>query len=148
MTFGNLLSDSAIHAWALASVVVGLKTMAIGVYTSTLRLRKRVYNSPEDYVMQGQPVSDARDPDVERARRIHLNDLEAGVPFALIGFVYALTGPSTAGIWICFAGFPLARIAHSIFYARALMPHRTIAFTVGFAILVWMGVASLVHLIG
>jgi glutathione S-transferase len=97
--------------------------------------------------MQGLTPKGAPDPDVERARRIHQNDLENGLPFALVGFVYALTGPSAAGTWICFAGFPLARILHTFFYARGLMPHRTIAYMIGFFVTAWMAAASLVALV-
>ncbi len=142
-TAAGLLADPALRAWALASVVVALKTMAVGVYTSTIRLRKHVYISQEDYAVQGHTPASGSDDDVERARRIHRNDLEAGVPFALLGLVYALTGPSGAGLWICFAGFPVARIVHTICYARALMPHRTLAFLAGFFILLWMALSSL-----
>ncbi len=69
------------------------------------------------------------------------------MPFALVGLVYALTGPSAAGIWICFAGFPIARILHSVFYLRSLMPHRTIAFMLGYLITIWMMGASLFALL-
>jgi glutathione S-transferase len=143
----DLLAQPALRAWALSSVVVALKTMAVGVYTSSIRIRRNVYISPEDYAVQGLPPAAGADADVERARRMHRNDLENHLPFALVGLVYALTGPTTAGLWICFAGFPLARIAHSITYARGLMPHRTIAFGVGFLITLWMALSSLVALL-
>jgi len=139
----ELLSQPAIRAWALASVVVALKTLGAGVYTSMIRMRKDVYASPEDYALQGKEPAATRDEQVERARRMHRNDLEAGLPFALVGLVYALTGPTTAGLWICFAGFPVARILHGVFYARQLMPHRTLAFGVGFLVTVWMALVSL-----
>ena len=147
MVIGDLLSEPAIRAWALASAVVALKTLAAGVYTSSLRIRKNVYSSAEDYELQGISGGPTTDPDVERSRRIHQNDLEAGLPFALVGFVYALTGPTTAGIWICFAGFPLSRIVHTICYARGLMPHRTIAFMIGFLVTLWMAGSSLIVLL-
>jgi uncharacterized membrane protein YecN with MAPEG domain len=60
-----------------------------------------------------------------------------------VGFVYALTEPSTIGLYLCFAGYPVARILHTLFYARGLMPHRTVAYTAGFAITVWMALSSL-----
>ena len=148
MVFGDLLSQPAIHAWAIASVLLGLKTLGAGIYVSSIRMRKHIYNSPEDYVMQGHEPPSGTDENIERARRIHLNDLEAGVPFALIGFVYALTEPSSALLWICYGGFVVARVLHSIAYALALMPHRTIAFTIGFLIVIWMALASLVEMIG
>jgi uncharacterized MAPEG superfamily protein len=142
-----LLEEPALTAWGLSNCVVALKMLAVSAYTSSIRIRKGVFISPEDYALQGMEVRAQEDPDVERARRIHRNDLENALPFALAGLVYALSGPSSAGLWICFAGFPLARIAHSVAYARAWMPHRTIAFTVGYLICGWMALASLVSLL-
>lgn len=139
----GLLAQPAVQAWALASIVVALKTLAAGMQTSRIRIRKKVFASPEDYAMQQLEGTPTQDEEVERSRRIHQNDLEAGLPFALVGFIYALTVPSTLGIWICFAGFPIARIGHSISYARGLMPHRTLFWGVGFFILIWMSVTSL-----
>ena len=143
----GLLSQPGVQAWALACIVVALKTLSAGVYTSRIRLGKKVFSSPEDYSMQGLEGSPMLDDEVERSRRIHLNDLEAGLPFALVGFVYALTVPSTLGLWICFAGFPIARIGHGISYAKGLMPHRTVFWAVAFGILIWMSVSSLVSIL-
>ncbi len=147
MILGRLLDDPAIRAWAIASAIVALKILAAGIYTSTVRFQKKVFSSPEDYAVQGIPAVEGLDADVERARRIHQNDLESALPFALVGFIYALTSPSTVALWICFAGYPLARILHSISYARGAMPHRTIVWGVGFFITVWMAVVSLVSLV-
>jgi glutathione S-transferase len=143
----EFLVQPAVRAWGIACAIVALKTMAVAVYTSSIRIRRGVFISPEDYKLQGLEAAARTDPDVERARRIHQNDLENGLPFALVGLVYALTGPTAAGIWLCFGGFPLARILHTIFYARGLMPHRTIAYGVGFGVTVWMAVSSLVALL-
>ena len=147
MVWELLLDNPAIRAWALASLVVALKTMGTGVYVSSIRIRKGVFISPEDYASQGMEPAAGLDEDVERARRIHQNDLEAGLPFVLVGFVYALTQPSGLGLWICFAGFPIARILHMVTYARAMMPARTLAWSVGFFITVWMALSSLVSLL-
>ncbi|MGH0037650.1 MAG: MAPEG family protein [Myxococcota bacterium] len=143
----DLMADAAVRAWAAATLVVLLKMMAVGVYTSVLRIRKHVYISPEDFEMQGQPVVETPDEDIERARRIHRNDLENVLLFAIVGFVYALCEPSSLGLRVCFVGFPVARILHTFFYARGLMPHRTLAFTFGFGITAWMTLSSLVHLL-
>jgi glutathione S-transferase len=142
-----LLDEPALTAWGLANCVVALKMMAVSAYTSSIRMRKGVFISPEDYALQGLEVRAGEDPDVERARRMHRNDLENHLAFALVGLVYALTGPSTLGVWLCFAGFPLARIAHSVSYARGWMPHRTVAFGVGYLICAWMALSSIVSLL-
>ncbi|MEM9174609.1 MAG: MAPEG family protein [Myxococcota bacterium] len=136
------MEDPAYSAWALASLVVVLKTMGVGVYTSVLRVRARTYASPEDHVRQGHPDPGKRDPEVERARRIHRNDLENGLPFFVVGAIYAATDPSPLGLAIAFVGFPVARIAHTWFYATGRMPHRTYAYAAGFFITVWMALAS------
>jgi glutathione S-transferase len=143
----DLLADPAVQAWAAATLVVILKMMGVGVYTSVLRIRKGIYISPEDYAMQGQSEVKDADDEIERARRIHRNDLENVLPFAIVGFVYALSDPSSLGLRICFVGFPVARILHTFFYARGLMPHRTLAFSLGFFITLWMSVSCLVHLV-
>ena len=143
----ELLAQPAVQAWAAASIVVALKTLATGLYTSRIRIGKKVFSSPEDYAMQKLEGSPTHDQDVERTRRSHQIDLEAGLPFARVGLVYALTVPSTLGLWICFAGFPLARIGHGISYAKGLMPQRTIFWAVGFVIVVWMSASSLVSIL-
>ena len=139
----DLIRHPAVHLWAISSAVVALKTLGVGAYTSSLRIRSGTYISPEDYAFRGQTPKTGPDPDVERARRIHQNDLENHLVFALIGFVYALTEPSTIGLYLCFVGYPIARILHTFFYARGRMPHRTVAYTVGWSITVWMALSSL-----
>jgi len=138
----EFVENPACAAWALASLVVVLKTMSVGVYTSVLRVRAQTYASPEDYVRQGHPVPDGPAPEVERARRIHRNDLENGLPFFVVGAIYAGTDPSALGLAIAFVGFPVSRLAHTWFYATGRMPHRTIAYAAGFFITVWMALVS------
>lgn len=138
----ELLATLPVRLYAICALLLVLKTMAVGVFTSSLRLRKRVYASPEDYAVQGLAPARERDADVERARRAHRNDLENVLPFLAVGPIYALSGPTDAGAWTCFVGFTTARILHTIFYLSGAMPHRTLAFAVGFAITLWMIAAS------
>ena len=56
------------------------------------------------------------DPDVERVRRAHLNDLENVVPFLLLTPLYLSTGPAP---WLAanlIRGFAAARIVHTVGY--------------------------------
>ena len=139
----NLISQPAIQAWAIASIVIALKTFGVAFYTSSIRMRKHVYSSPEDYALQKQEPKSGLDDDVERARRIHQNDLENGLPFVMVGLVYALTDPTTLGIWLCYGGFTVSRILHTISYAQGLMPHRTLAYMGGVLTTLWMAISSL-----
>lgn len=143
----ELIGEPALRGWAIASLLLVLKMMASGSYTSSIRIRKKVYASPEDYAMQGEEPKAGADEEVERSRRIHQNDLENNVPFFAAGFVYALTGPSSLGAWVCFAGFPIARVLYTFCYMRSLMPHRTITFMVGYVITAYMAIASLISLL-
>ena len=138
----ELLSSLPVRLYAICALLLALKMMAVAVWTSSRRMRSRAFASPEDYRVQNLDPSSQRDAAVERARRAHRNDLENVVPFLLVGPIYALSGPSDAGAWICFVGFTTARILHTIFYLTSAMPHRTIAYAAGFFLTLWMVVAS------
>lgn len=128
--------------YMICALLLVLKMLALAAYTSSLRMRKHVYAAPEDYAFQGKPASTRIDPDVERARRAHRNDLENVLPFLVLAPIYVAAGPTPVGAWVCFVGFTTARILHTLFYLREAMPHRTFAYAVGQLIMFWMIVSS------
>ncbi len=128
--------------WALAVLVLTLKMLVLAALTSRARLRSKTFASPEDYDQHGLAVRSERDADVERHRRAHRNDLENVLPFFAVGAIYAATGPSDVGAWLCLAGFTAARLLHTIFYLRRAMPYRTIAYAYGYFATVWMAIAA------
>jgi glutathione S-transferase len=132
----------AFRLWALSVLLLGFKMLALASWTSRIRLRKKIFAAPEDYASQGLAVQAVRDADVERARRAHRNDLENILPFFAVGAVYAATEPSALGAWLCFGGFTLGRILHTVFYLGERMPHRTIAYALGYFATLWMIFAS------
>jgi glutathione S-transferase len=138
----ELLGTLPARLYAICALLLVLKMLALASYTSSLRMRKKIYASPEDYTFQGQSPVQRSDAEIERARRAHRNDLENVLPFLAVAPIYVSTGPSEAGAWICFVGFTTARILHSVFYVREAMPHRTIAYAAGFALTLWMVFAS------
>ena len=127
----TLLANPALRLFAIVSLILVLKMAAVGVYTSTLRIGRKVFATPEDYALQGMQAKAVSDPDIERIRRAHQNDLENILPFFVVGFFFALTHPPLLAAEIFFIGFALARILHSVSYIRSMQPHRTIAFTAG-----------------
>ena len=143
----TLLANPALRLFAIVSLILVLKMAAVGVYTSTLRIGRKVFATPEDYALQGMQAKAVSDPDIERIRRAHQNDLENILPFFVVGFFFALTHPPLFAAEIFLIGFALARILHSVFYIRSMQPHRTIAFTAGSVLsavmLVWTLVALL-----
>jgi uncharacterized MAPEG superfamily protein len=137
----DLALDPAFRLFAVVSLLLVLKMMAVGNYTSFLRLRRNVFATPEDYALRAATPPAVPDEDIERVRRAHRNDLENVLTFLFVGFVFVLLHPPLAAARIYLWGFLAARVLHSIFYIRSMQPHRTIAFAVG---AVLMG-AMIVH---
>jgi uncharacterized MAPEG superfamily protein len=142
----DLLANPAFRLFAICYLVLALKMMALGAYTSVLRIRRRVYATSEDYRLQGVEPKGRSDEDIERARRAHRNDLENILPFLGVGLVYALTNPTAVAAAVTLIGFTAARVLHTVFYVLSLQPHRTIAFTIGFVLELWMVLAALFSL--
>jgi uncharacterized MAPEG superfamily protein len=143
----DLLAAPAVHLYAIVALLLVLKMVAVGFYTSAVRIRRRVFATPEDYALRNLAPAGVPDEDVERVRRAHRNDLENVLPFLVVGLLYALTGPSLAAARIYLIGFLVARTLHSVFYIRTMQPHRTIAFTVGMVLMLAMLVTTLVALV-
>ena len=143
----DLLADPNVRLLALVDLLLVLKMIALGSYTSVLRLRRRVFATPEDYALQGAAPPEAPDVDIERVRRAHRNDLENILPFFVVSFLYVLTKPSYGAAALYFWGFLAARALHSIFYVRGAQPHRTIAFTVGAVLMFVMLLRTLVAVV-
>ena len=78
----------------------------------------QVFANPEDLVLakNKSAVVTTSDPDVERIRRNHLNDLENIVPFVLVGLLYVGTNPDRdVALWH-FRIFLASRVLHTITY--------------------------------
>jgi len=142
----TLLANPALQLFGITYLILVLKMVAVGSYTSIMRTRRGVYATPEDYELQGATPKGG-DEDIERARRAHRNDLENILPFFGVGLLYALGNPSMFAARIYFIGYMLARILHSVFYIRSMQPHRTIAFGVALLLMLAMLVTTLVRLV-
>ena len=140
------LDSPALRMFGIAYVILVLKMVAVGAYTSMLRIRTGVYATSEDFAFTGSPAAPRRE-DIERARRAHRNDLENILPFFGVGLLYAFTNPSATAAAIYYFGFAAARIAHSITYLAQWQPHRTIAFSIGLALMLAMTVSTLLALL-
>ncbi|KAL4229912.1 Microsomal glutathione S-transferase 1 [Mactra antiquata] len=120
--------------------VILLKTVFMSIWTARYRIPRKVFITPEDY---GGNYNKAltTDPDVERVRRAHLNDLENVLPFVLLGFFYVLSGPDAWTATLLFRLFTGFRILHTIAYVFVIpQPARGICFLAGFIINVMMAI--------
>jgi len=144
----NLLTQyPALSILGVAYLILVLKMVAVGSYTSVIRIRRGHYATPEDYALQGLPPPAGPDEDIERARRAHRNDIENILPFFGAAVFYSLTRPSLAMARLYFWGFCIARILHSVFYLRQMQPHRTVAYTVGLLLMLLMVLSTLISLL-
>jgi uncharacterized MAPEG superfamily protein len=142
-----LLDIPSVRLFGLTYLLLVFKMVAVGWYTSFLRIRKGVYATSEDYALQGLIPASGPDEEIERARRAHRNDLENILPYFGVGLLYALSSPSVTAARVYFIGYLVARVLHSVCYILQLQPYRTIAFGVGQIIMLIMLVATAMTLV-
>uniref|UniRef100_A0A8D8I6V4 Microsomal glutathione S-transferase 1 n=1 Tax=Culex pipiens TaxID=7175 RepID=A0A8D8I6V4_CULPI len=104
--------------WCAALVI---KMLVMSVLTGLKRHAKKAFANPEDAKVNKVKVV-TNDPDVERVRRAHLNDLENIPLFFAIGFLYILTGPSATLAVNLFRIVGISRIVHTLVYAVVVIP--------------------------
>ena len=123
-----------LQIYALTAIVLALKMAAISVVQGRARVAAGIFVNPEDAktFQASQAPEDA--PDVRRASRAWLNDLENIPIFLILCGIYVAAGLSTTAFAIYCLVFTLARIAHTFFYLNSIQPMRTIAYTVGAAV--------------
>ncbi|XP_046751438.1 microsomal glutathione S-transferase 1-like [Diprion similis] len=127
--------------------ILVLKILAMAVLTGRQRMRKQVFANPEDAAKHKKAKVAFDDPDVERIRRAHLNDLENVVPWFIVTWLWLGTGPSTWLAGLLIRVFVLSRILHTVVYAVVPLPQpsRAIAFFLGYFVTFYMAAATILH---
>ncbi|KAL1129004.1 hypothetical protein AAG570_013536 [Ranatra chinensis] len=143
-----LTTDNPVFAAYLfyCSVLV-VKVLSMAALTARQRFGKQVFANPEDSSLTPKGKVKYDDPDVERVRRAHLNDLENIPFFILSAFAYTMTNPTP---WLAvnlFRAFTIARIVHTFVYAVFVVPQpaRAIAFFVGIGVTMYMSLVSIAY---
>lgn len=121
-------ANPAFLAYALATIVLVLNLLTLWILSGLRRARGGTAINPEDGAHYSVSLSDRDPPAVARYLRAHRNAEATIYPFLLLGVVYVLAGGGATLAIPIFSVFVIARIAHSIFYLRALQPWRTNAF--------------------
>jgi glutathione S-transferase len=132
--------DPALSLYALTGTLVALHLLVLAGWTGYARNKAKTFVNPEDAAAVKGAQADADHPDVQRAKRAHMNAIESAVPFFAVGLLYAFSGPSQLGAQVYFYTFLAARVLHSIFYLAQKQPFRTISFAVGALAITGMGV--------
>ncbi|KAI5634771.1 MAPEG family domain-containing protein [Phthorimaea operculella] len=140
------VSEPLVETFVAHSAVLALKVLGMSFLTARQRIKKKVFANEEDAVRSGAKVK-YDDPDVERVRRAHLNDLENIPVFWIVGGLYLTTGPSpVVATWLIRA-FTASRVLHTLVYAVKPMPQpaRGLAFGIANFITIYMGVKVVMH---
>lgn len=123
--------NTVVEWYALSTVLLFLKMFATSLYQGFHRISKRAFVTPEDAALVGRPALTEELPQVRRASRAWLNDLE-NIPIFLAsgaGYIWVEASPAAAA-WL-FPVFVAARYSHTLFYLAGMQPWRTIAYGVG-----------------
>ncbi|KAH8301341.1 hypothetical protein KR059_000526, partial [Drosophila kikkawai] len=123
----------------LMSLLTAVQRFKTKVRRRRRRGQERTFANPEDLMSPKLKVK-FDDPNVERVRRAHRNDLENILPFFAIGLLYVLTNPSA---WLAinlFRAVGISRIVHTLVYAVVVVPQpsRALAFFVALGATVYM----------
>ncbi|XP_066525037.1 microsomal glutathione S-transferase 1.1 [Hoplias malabaricus] len=132
----HMIDSEVFLAFSTYATIVILKMMLVALITSYYRLTRKVFANMEDTALGGSTEDRKKmirvDPDVERVRRCHQNDLENIIPFVVIGLLYALTGPNLSTALLHFRLFVGSRFLHTVSYLMALpQPSRGLSWIVG-----------------
>ncbi|XP_070581661.1 microsomal glutathione S-transferase 1-like [Ptychodera flava] len=123
-------NNQVFRSYAFYASILIVKWLVLSPLTGLLRKIKRAYANPEDTGDAGtQAVK--QDPDVERIKRCHQNDVENITPFLILGLLYTTIDPSPVVALYTFRVFTGARFCHTLSYLAGKQPARSMSFLVG-----------------
>lgn len=123
--------NEAIYWYAVSAVVLFLKVLAISAYQGFHRIGKPTFKTPEDAAYLGRESAKEELPQVRRAARAWLNDLES-IPISLglgVAYIFVEAPPGWAARLMLI--FTEARHLQTLFYLLAVQPWRKVAYAVG-----------------
>ncbi|XP_029163891.1 microsomal glutathione S-transferase 1 [Nylanderia fulva] len=140
------INPEALKVFGFWGSILVLKLLAMSPLTARQRFRKKAFANKEDLGFGKEKQVKLDDPDVERVRRAHLNDLENILPWFIITYLWLSTGPALWLAKILIRTFVLSRITHTISYVIFhQQPTRAIAFFVGILITGYQAFITLWH---
>jgi len=141
------VSEAVFQSYALFSGILVVKMLLMSFLTARQRFANKSFANPEDVAHDKKAKVTTSDPDVERVRRAHLNDLENIVPFFVIGLLYCFTSPDPGTASLVFKIFTGARVTHTLVYAVFVIPQpsRALAWAVGQVCTLYMSAKVIMH---
>uniref|UniRef100_A0A182F3L5 Microsomal glutathione S-transferase 1 n=1 Tax=Anopheles albimanus TaxID=7167 RepID=A0A182F3L5_ANOAL len=143
VVFGQV-EPAVFQAYAFCTAILGLKMLIMSILTGLQRGAKKVFSNPEDVKAGGKVAYN--DPDVERVRRAHRNDMENILPYFAISFLYMFTGPNVTVAVYLFRLVTAVRIGHTVFHALVPVAKlRGLCWAIGFFTTIFMAAQILLH---
>ena len=147
MTSTLTMENPVFLAYAIAAALMILKIMGQGWMTVVLMLRTDAgLLNPEDLRRtpanrNPRPEQLDLNPEVDRSRRMHRNDLENIPAFFACGLLFVTTEPPLWLATLIFGLFVLARLAHTWSYATAQNHEvRASFYSIGSLVVIFMAV--------
>jgi uncharacterized MAPEG superfamily protein len=132
-----------LYWFAVCVVALFAKMLAVSLYQGWHRIGKLSFKNEEDARFAHRQPLEQELPQVRRAQQVWLNDLENIPIFIALGLIWLWLGAPAQVAPALFVAFTAARILHTVFYLARLQPWRTLAYTAGLVVLVWMCAAIL-----
>ncbi|XP_053694747.1 prostaglandin E synthase-like [Sabethes cyaneus] len=144
--FDNI-NDQVLHTYIFWSAILVGKMLLMSVLTIMQRFRKKAFVNEEDIVTDKKLKLKFDDPDVERVRRAHRNDLENILTYFAIAFFYMLTNPDPWIAGTIFRAVAIGRIIHTVVYALVVVPQptRLLAWLVPYAACLYMTAQTVLY---
>ncbi|XP_037814006.1 microsomal glutathione S-transferase 1 isoform X2 [Lucilia sericata] len=119
--------------------VLVIKMLLMSLLTALQRFRYKVFPNQEDLFFNNIEVQ-FNDPQVERVRRAHRNDMENILPYFTMSLLYICTNPSAVVACNLFRVAAVARVVHTLVYAfyPVPQPSRVLAWGLMFVITLYM----------
>ena len=136
----SLIDNPAFHTYAVCSVILAVKMLLAGNYTTMQRMRNKGFVNEEDAKAFGGQADAQEHPAVAHALRIHRNDMENIPLFFVIGLIYVLSGASAFGAAVYCWTFTITRLIHWVAYLNHLQPWRALCYGAGYACIIGMSV--------
>ncbi|XP_050523776.1 microsomal glutathione S-transferase 1-like [Daktulosphaira vitifoliae] len=146
------MENPVFECYAFYSSILILKMILMSFLTIIQRMKKKVFISPEDLTLNPIKASTGEvlydDPDIERVRRAHLNDLENIPIFLITGLLFVASRPAEMLAMNLFRLYTLVRIIHTSVYAIYVVPQptRAIMFIIGVIINIIMIICILIKM--
>jgi len=146
-----LFGNPVFVTYVISASIMILKAISMSWLTVARMMKVNGgFRAPEDIrktMLNPNPSAEQVKPNeyVERARRIHQNDLE-NIPFFLFsGLLFVFTGPSLLTAQVLMYGYVVSRFVHFYVYLNEFTHDtRATCWTIGSLILIYMTVRTLI----